>query len=504
MLGDKDIQALGGHLGIVVEENRRHHENVQNLLEEFRVLLDKYNRLKSDYEEEKESREKYKKLARGQERNPFVLVLVDGDGYLFRDSLIKAGSDGGTTAAQMLSDSIKELLHDQSVSQANQCRVMVRIYSNILGLSKTLARSGLVGNEARSLSPFASSFTRSQDLFDYIDAGDKKEGADYKIREMFRMFADNSQCKHIFFAGCHDSGYLSLLTPYRGRADRITLLRTSAFHPEYERLDLPVKELSAIFTAPPAAPPTNGSHGTHTNYVAQPPRQVCKHFQKGICKFGKDCLKLHATPNQQSSRSLDDLLSGAAAKPRDPDQYAKYLPKMSSKSQELIPVNKDGDRLDVYCHTPNVEEWETYNRRAKRHRMCNRYHLGGECGNLSCEYDHSPIDASCLNVMMNIMRQHNCSRGGSCRSIRCYLGHICQKPGCKGQGDLSQNPPTKGAKPCKYSRYAHTLDLQVAQWVTPIENEEDSPASVSSTEVNSTADTNAFSYLAKEPCSITM
>lgn len=59
---------------------------------------------------------------------------------------------------------------------------MVRIYSNLLGLSRSLARNGLVGNEARSLSPFASSFTRSQDLFDYIDAGDKKEGADYKIR----------------------------------------------------------------------------------------------------------------------------------------------------------------------------------------------------------------------------------------------------------------------------------------------------------------------------------
>jgi hypothetical protein len=61
---------------------------------------------------------------------------------------------------------------------------MVRIYSNILGLSKTMARAGLVGHEARSLSTFASSFTRAQDLFDYVDAGDKKEGADYKIRGM--------------------------------------------------------------------------------------------------------------------------------------------------------------------------------------------------------------------------------------------------------------------------------------------------------------------------------
>ena len=59
--------------------------------------------VKSDYEEVKEGREKYKRQARGQvgndklaesprgnnltiiqDRNPFVLVLVDGDGYLVR------------------------------------------------------------------------------------------------------------------------------------------------------------------------------------------------------------------------------------------------------------------------------------------------------------------------------------------------------------------------------------------------------------------------------------
>lgn len=58
---------------------------------------------------------------------------------------------------------------------------MVRIYANLAGLSNTLARAGLAGNESRSIAPFTASFTRSQDLFDFIDASDK-EGADFKIR----------------------------------------------------------------------------------------------------------------------------------------------------------------------------------------------------------------------------------------------------------------------------------------------------------------------------------
>lgn len=211
----------------------------------------------------------------------------------FKEHLVKAGSDGGITAARLLSDSIREQLQDRLGGQADQCRIMVRIYSNVLGLSKSLARIGLLGYEARSLSPFAASFTRSQDLFDYVDAGDKKEGADYKIREMFRLFADNNQCKHIFFAGCHDAGYLSMLTPYRGKSDRITLIKAASFHPEYARLDIPVRELPAVFmNSNPAGTqigngnghvgvgPAFNNHAGPKNVSTAPSRPICKHYQK--------------------------------------------------------------------------------------------------------------------------------------------------------------------------------------------------------------------------------
>lgn len=66
MLRDHDIQKLAGQLRSVDRENRQHHENLGNLLENFQSLLENYNLLRSDYEEEKEAREKYKKMARGQ------------------------------------------------------------------------------------------------------------------------------------------------------------------------------------------------------------------------------------------------------------------------------------------------------------------------------------------------------------------------------------------------------------------------------------------------------
>ncbi|PKX97242.1 zinc finger CCCH domain-containing protein [Aspergillus novofumigatus IBT 16806] len=463
MLSEAEIRALEGQVGTAVREDQKHHENLQNLLQQFQSLLQSYNGLKSDYEEEKANREKWKNLAKGQERNPFVLVLVDGDGYLFKEHLIKAGSDGGVTAAQLMSESIRRLLHERLPDQAGQCRVMVRIYCNLLALSKTLARAGLVGFEARSLSTFASNFTRSQDLFDFIDAGEKKEGADFKIREMFRLFADNSQCKHIFFAGCHDTGYLSLLTPYIAKRNRITLLKAASFHLDFKTLDLPIGEMPEVFMSAPLGerqPPASAPSPT-TAFASAPRAPVCKHFQKGICKYGNSCTKDHTMPGQQLSRTQEGTPSQTLSTVR---HYAKYLPSIDSTAEKLIPVNKDGDRIDTYCPMPSKAAWETYNRRIKQQKLCNKFNLGGECSDLSCEFDHSTsdVDPACLAVMRYMMRQRPCPRGPQCRSLKCYLGHMCQKEGCKC------------TKWSKFGRDTHTMDITVANWLAPVEHDDQS------------------------------
>ena len=64
---------------------------------------------------------------------------------------------------------------------ASQWRVVVRVYANFAGLSRKLVRVGINGSVG-DLVVFASGFTRSQPLFDFVDAGYGKEGADYKIR----------------------------------------------------------------------------------------------------------------------------------------------------------------------------------------------------------------------------------------------------------------------------------------------------------------------------------
>lgn len=120
---------------------------------------------------------------------------------------------------------------------------------------------------------------------------------------MFRLYADMNQCRHIYFAGCHDTGYGSLLTPYRDKSDRITLLKAAGFHREFEELGLPIKELPSVFMStpltitklgPPINPklansPTNGTivskssnglNGTPGTNGVSSTKPICKHFQK--------------------------------------------------------------------------------------------------------------------------------------------------------------------------------------------------------------------------------
>jgi hypothetical protein len=105
---------------------------------------------------------------------------------------------------------------------------------------------------------------------------------------MFRLFADLNQCRHIYFAGCHDTGYGSLLTPHRG-SDRITLIKAASFHRDFESLGLPIRELPSVFTSAPLAN-TNGSIKPAASIngkpkpIPTPPmvKPVCKHFQKVV------------------------------------------------------------------------------------------------------------------------------------------------------------------------------------------------------------------------------
>jgi hypothetical protein len=483
MLTDREIERAAAQLA----EYRR-SDALTQLLDQYATLIEDYKRLKSDYEEEREAREKYKQMTKGQERNPFVLVLVDGDGYVFNDSFLAKRAEGGSAAAQALHDEIKASLRRKGLED---CQVMVRIYANVFGLSKALSKTGVVGAESRSLAPFIASFNRSYGLSEFVDAGQLKENADFKLRALLRLYADNSQCKHIYFAACHDVGYITELTPFMGNSSKFTLVSTPGvrFHDEFTKLGMGIEEFRGVFRHAPldgAAQyrPANNSvaNGKPASGPSQPTSPVkplsssaaavddqktsktpCLFYAIGKCRYGKSCKMLHVNPavDPNGTQQHADLPSPSGAPVTDDGSleglalFAK-LPKKDDIPRGCVAVNRNGYRLDPYSPPINANVMSRLKARVDKRRVCNSFHLQGVCdAGDRCEYDHEPLEADFLPALEALARSQPCPRRGTCRLEGCTHGHICQNPECKHRG---------GKAYCKLPYLSHVEELVAASY----------------------------------------
>ncbi|KAF3760326.1 hypothetical protein M406DRAFT_53057 [Cryphonectria parasitica EP155] len=470
MLTDKEIDDAAKQLA-----DYRRNDKLEAILNNYALLLEEHQRLKSDYEEERDARERYKQLARGQERNPFVLVLIDADGYVFDDRLVGAGAEGGSRAAQLLNDGIKTSLRRKGLEH---CDIVVRAYANVAGLSKALSKSGLLGAEKRSLAPFIAHFNRSYPLTDFVDAGELKENADFKLRGLLRLYAENAQCKHIYFAACHDAGYVSELTQYRDHSDRVTLIKTPGllFHDEFTKLGLGIEELPGVFrpagSAMDAIYPkplqTISSFNKSTPSLPSPSSaatsaEICSFYKLGKCRYGSNCKKLHANP--QSMTTTTSTLPVRSMHARDSPHRTymqqadllRQLPRKEDIPPGHVAVNKNGQRLDYYLSPPTPDAENRLRARSATTRLCNAMHLKGSCSTPGCEYDHSQVEEDLKPALEWLARSLPCAKRGDCRNAACLSGHVCLKPDCKHYGS--------GKAYCKIGFLTHLTDLAVDRYV---------------------------------------
>ncbi|KAJ3455101.1 hypothetical protein MRS44_013701 [Fusarium solani] len=443
MLPDETINRAADKLAAY-----RSNDALSEILDQYQVLIDNYRRLKSDYEEEREGRERYKQLARGQERNPFALVVIDGDGYVFDEHFVGVGEEGGSRAVKQLIDSVKSSLRRKGLES---CEVMVRVYANLVGLSKSLCKNGLCGAEKRSLSSFVAGFNRSYGLADFIDAGELKENADFKLKAILRLYADNAQCKHIYFAACHDVGYVSDLTPIG----------------EFEKLGMNIEELHGVFRQTPLTyaassqikpnnsstklnlASTNLSNGGTANNDGN---AVCQFYSLGKCRYGNSCRLPHIDTKTSSHTSQNSTPSppsiGNGSKPDrnlnsdwrrgSSNSLSKAniesLPKREDIPEGFVAINHVDDRLDALLPTPSADSIKRLKALSAEKRFCNNKQLFDACDNDDCEYEHNPIAEELKPALEYLARSVPCSRRGGCRKANCVYGHVCQKADCRHRG----------------------------------------------------------------------
>jgi len=121
-----------------------------------------------------------------QERDPIVLCLIDGDGNIFDDALLRQGREGGSEAAKILNENI--LVHcNESLKQRKQINLWTYIFVNMRGLQITLARSGVC--TAAEFEAFVTGFNQANSRFTICDVHYGKEAADAKIKSKFKMYS---------------------------------------------------------------------------------------------------------------------------------------------------------------------------------------------------------------------------------------------------------------------------------------------------------------------------
>lgn len=140
-----------------------------------------------------------------------------------------------------------------------------------------------------------------------------------------------------------------------------------------------------------------------------------------------------------------------------PSRLVGLLPKAKKSRQGYTPINKLGQRLDIFFPHPNAAARKEFYDRfpAGTKQPCNWHLLSKNCRNTApCPYDHSDVTQNILLYRRFQTSIIPCANGSKCRRADCFYGHLCRRQKC-ANGDVEG---------CTMLAF-HQVDPEVARWV---------------------------------------
>lgn len=415
---------------------------------------------------ERQLKDELRKLQSFMNRDPFVSVLVDGDGMIFEDDMIQKGEAGGKEAAAKLWNEIKDYVHEKLPDVPPECKIMTRIYANLKGLAEVCYKSGIV-ERVNLLEEFYRGFTGSKILFDFVDVGPGKDRADEKITELFKLHLSDYHCHHIFFGCSHDNGYARLLEQYTEPTltKRITLLEGVPFEKELNsmRNQYSTVKFEDLFRTSKiniynlqhnsaSQPLSSQTIRAPSEYTAAPPSHPV--YQSPYQPIGGNPSPSPApsnpstmNPKATSWASTANAAAQLASPPPTPTPAVSY-----PATSEEIPRNKFGQRIDP----STVYDKEVVNR-LRSLKLCNVHFLRHDCAYDPCTHSHKyKITKNELQSLKALARMIPCYYGPDCDDPKCIYGHRCPLS-VPGKKDCSFGDN------CKFERELHGLDATVVR-----------------------------------------
>ncbi|KAI9890944.1 MAG: hypothetical protein M1814_003445 [Vezdaea aestivalis] len=384
------------------------------------------------------------------DRNPFILILIDGDGMLFTDDFLKFGEQGGREAAKKIHNIAQDYIALELPKLSNY-RIIARVYANLKGLADALYRAGVIEHQQKMIE-FARGFTSSKPLFDFIDVGTGKDRADSKMTgqfaccskakshecptEQFKLNVYDCHCKQILFGCSHDNGYARVLEEYTSdvaAVGRVALLRGVPFEREIARLQEHFK--------------TMGFEGLfrETKLVVHSPINRSQ-APAVVSQLVAPIITRSVSTNSNGS-ATSGAYAAAAALPPPPKSATPPLSAQTAGPLS-VPRNRYGQRID-----PVLQYDRNTIKQVRGLKLCNSHFLRGDCPYDPCSHDHfyKPSKAE-TNTLRYIARMAPCRHGSACSDVRCIYGHCCPA------GD-----PCAFGDSCRFPDDMHNMDTNVVR-----------------------------------------
>lgn len=219
-------------------------------------------------------------------------------------------------------------------------------------------------------------------------------------------------CRHVFFAGCHDEGYVTFLSPYKHDqkiAPKITLIETHGTRPKFYELGFGMTKFPGIFR-------TEDFSRITTSFASQEPNRATTPV---LSPSGATSWATSARTGLATSSGTIDIAPAKRASDGNTKKY--YL------------VNAQDERVDEQLPNPPPRAQHQLDTRVQDENgglnFCNQCNFFGPetCDKLtSFRHGKANLTPGEQLVLRQKVRGLPCSVGSWCFDPKCPYGHHCR------------------------------------------------------------------------------
>lgn len=378
-------------------------------------------------------------------RNPYVVILIDGDGSLFKSAYINQGIEGGKKAAYALRSAIAH----QCGEHADDVEIVCSVYANLAGLSKAMKRDGSLELDS-DMKDFTLGFTQAKASFDFVDVGHGKERADSKIKEGTRWHLKNVNCRQVILGVSHDAGYAPFLDEILRDDDtrsRVTIAEGFPTVREIVNTGVNILNLTEhIFRSDKLVDRTNHRLPTPPASFASPSAASAA----SISTTGTS-ITVSTVANTSAPSSYAGVAGNASPPPTIILPFAtkpKTTPVIRAAAPKPAPWSPGPRGIDSPIAV-NQSVLDNIKKRRDGDKLCNNHYLRGPCQKgEACVFEHNYKPTADEKVAISFLARLNpCTNGQDCDTEDCIYGHHCPSvrdgqcthPYCKFRPD--EHPP---------------------------------------------------------------